>query len=161
MKVKYNLYFGLALAILALGACQGPQGPGGPTYAEIGAQIPPLAPDHARIFFYREYEPYEGLSRPYIRLNNNPVTISEPGGVSYRDVAPGTYFVSVDTAGLYPDQFKTLAFAAGQTYYIQIQSYFHYNTGDVTIVRDTLVVAPMDAERGKREIQDKHVVTGT
>ena len=48
-----------ALAVLALlAACTGGRAPAGPTFAQVAAQVPPAPPDRARIFFYRDYEPY-------------------------------------------------------------------------------------------------------
>jgi hypothetical protein len=50
--------------------------------------IAPIPTETARIWFYRDYEPYETLARPYVRLNEQVVGISEPGGAFYRDVVP-------------------------------------------------------------------------
>src|SRR5215472_15546210 len=78
-----------ALGVLALlAACTGAVGPAGPTLAEIAAQLPPVPVDRARFFFYRDYEPYESLGRPYVTLNGEVAGISEPGGVFYRDMQP-------------------------------------------------------------------------
>jgi hypothetical protein len=52
--------------------------------------VAPVSPGTARIWIYRDYEPYETLARPYVRLNGAVIGISEPGAVFYRDVAPGT-----------------------------------------------------------------------
>jgi hypothetical protein len=139
--------------LLALSACVGGGGPPGTPYADVASQIPKLAPDQARFFFYRYYEPYEGLERPCIRLNGAVAAISEPGGVSYRDVAPGTYLVSVYSLGLYPDQNKTVAIKAGETVYVLIQSNRAYNQGFENYSPPTFVVALTDPPEGQRRIE--------
>jgi len=71
-----------------------------------------ISSERQSLQFYRDYEPYESLARPWIYLNNEKVGMSEPGGVYYRDVAPGTYRIKVDSEGLYWHQFKTVTLAA-------------------------------------------------
>ena len=141
----------LFLAAMALvAACAGGGAPAGPTFAQVAAQLLPVAPDRARIFFYRDYEPYESLGRPYVLLNGEVAGISEPGGVFYRDVAPGRYVVSVKSNTLYPDQEKTVDARGGETGFVKVESIQSYNAGDKTYVPDTftvVVVGPADAER--------------
>ena len=59
--------------------------------------IPQLAAQQARVWFYRDLNPYENLGRPYIRMNGGMVGLSEPGGAFYRDVPPGHYHVVADS----------------------------------------------------------------
>jgi len=145
--------FSLALlgVALALAAC----GPRPPTYGEVAAQVPPVSADRARLFIYRDYEPYESLSRPYLYLNGAVIGISEPGGVLYRDVPPGVYLISVDSYGIYPDQFKTVQMTAGQTYYSKITSLRSWVSGSNLMLNseaDTFVVVLVDAEQARREM---------
>ncbi len=58
--------------------------------------VPPIPAGEARVWFYRDPGPYNGLGTPYIRMNEAIVGISQPGGASYRDVLPGQYHVAVD-----------------------------------------------------------------
>lgn len=81
-----------------------------------------LDPAAARLWLYRDYEPYETLARPLIRLNGAPVGVSEPGGTLVRDVPPGVYRVTVDSTGRDTNQFVTVTLAAGKTAYIKIES---------------------------------------
>jgi hypothetical protein len=60
------------------------------------------------------------LARPYVRLNGAITGISEPGGVFYRDLAPGTYEVTVDSDGTDVQQFVTVQVAAGQQAYVKV-----------------------------------------
>jgi hypothetical protein len=76
--------------------------------------IPPIPTGAARVWFYRDYEPHETLARPYVRLNEQIVGISEPGGAFYRDVAPAHYSIRVDSAGRDFNQVADAELAAGQ-----------------------------------------------
>jgi hypothetical protein len=84
--------------------------------------IPPIPSGAARLWFCRDYEPYETLARPYVRLNEQVFGISEPGGAFYRDVAPAHYSVTVDSAGRDVNQFAEVDLAAGQEAFAKILS---------------------------------------
>jgi hypothetical protein len=86
------------------------------------AALPGIPPGEARIWIYRDYEPYQTLARPYVRLNDRVVGISEPGGAFYRNVSPGVYRTTVDTYGYDVNQFADVPLAAGQTAYVKIES---------------------------------------
>jgi hypothetical protein len=89
----------------------------------VAAAIPGSPPaGYARIWVYRLDEPYVSLDRPYVRFNGRIVGISELGGAFYRDVAPGEYYVTVDTLGRDVNQFVRIGAAAGQQIYIEIQA---------------------------------------
>ena len=89
--------------------------------AANGAQIlPPVPPGMARIWIYRDYEPFLSLARPYVRLNGAVIGISEPGGALYRDVAAGAYAVTVDSDGTDSNQFVTVAPAPGQQVFVKV-----------------------------------------
>ena len=102
-----------AAVILALVGCAMPP----PTNA---AQIPNIPPGMARVWFYREDAPYITQARPYVRMNGAIVGISEDGGSFYRDVAPGEYYVTVDSYGVDINQFPHVALVPGQTVYLQV-----------------------------------------
>ena len=125
-------------------------------YADIAATVPPLSADRARIYFYREYEPYESLARPYIYLNSQASAVSEPGGVLYRDVPKGAYLISVYSYGIYPDQDKSVVAKGGETYYIKVESLRTWASGgggeNNDYERDTFVAVLVDPERARQEI---------
>ena len=148
-----------ALAALALlAACTGGGVPAGPTFAQFAAQVPPMPPDRARIFFYRDYEPYESLGRPYVTLNGHVAGISEPGGVFYRDVAPGGYVISVRSPTFYPGQDKSVEMGAGQTAYAKVESLRSYNSGDEFYDPDTFAVVVVNPTEGQRDIAAKRYI---
>jgi len=137
-------------AIAIVSACAGGGAQAGPTFAQAAAQLPPVPPDRARIFFYRDYDPYDSLGRPYVLLSGEVAGISEPGGVFYRDVAPGRYVVSVKSNTFYPGQEKTVDARGGETGYVKVESIQSYNAGDQNYVPDTftvVIVGPADAQR--------------
>jgi hypothetical protein len=98
-----------------------------PAHAAAAANAPP--PGLARIWLYRDLEPYQTMARPYLRLNGAIAGISEPGGAFYRDVPPGTYLVSVDSDGTDSYQFVTVGLVPGQTVYVQVQSLRGWDSG--------------------------------
>jgi hypothetical protein len=145
----------VSLAVLGLALGLAACGPRPPRYGEVATQVAPVATDRARLFIYRDYEPYESLGRPYLYLNGQRIGISEPGGVLFRDVVPGTYLISVDSVGVYPNQFKTVAMRAGETHYAKITSLRSWESGGGAFNEyeaDTFVVVLVDAEQGRREI---------
>ncbi len=84
--------------------------------------IPPVPAGEARVWFYRDLNPYESMGTPYIRMNDAIAAISEPGGASYRDVAPGQYHITVDSYGKDFNQFKDVSLSPGQQLYFKIVS---------------------------------------
>lgn len=145
----------LALVLLlGLAACIGPSGT---PFPQVAASLPPVPADRGRIYFYRDYEPYESLSRPPLYLNGGVVGTSIPGGVFYRDVAPGTYEIKVLSLNLYPNQFKTITLHPGDSYYAKIESLRAWagdDNGDLSsFVSDTFVVVLIDPNQARRELE--------
>jgi hypothetical protein len=130
MTSKLSAYQGpcVATAILlaATGCAQLP-----PTSSVM---IPPIPTGAARVWFYRDYEPHETLARPYVRLNEQIVGISEPGGAFYRDVAPARYSIRVDSAGRDFNQVADAELAAGQEAYAKVVSLRSWLDDDNCIV---------------------------
>jgi hypothetical protein len=82
--------------------------------------VPPIPGGAARVWFYRDLGPYDGLDTPYIRMNETIVAISEPGGASYRDVPPGQYLVTVDSYGHDFNQYSQAYLYPGHQVYFKI-----------------------------------------
>jgi hypothetical protein len=91
--------------------------------------LAPVSPGTARVWIYRDYEPYQTLATPYVRLNGAIAGISQPGGAFYRDLAPGTYTVTVDSYGTDVNQFVSLAVAAGQQVYVKVLASVSWESG--------------------------------
>ena len=143
-------------AALGLAACAGGGQPPGTRFAQVSAQLHPVPPDRARFFFYLDYSMYDSLQRPEITMNGQPVAVSEIGGVSYRDMPPGTYLISVPYSALYPYKDKTVTVAGGQTVYVKIQTNIFYpNETLVDWQWDYFVVVLVDPAQAQTEIADK------
>lgn len=124
--VLLGRWFGRAAATGLLAALVAGM-PLSPATATTPSNWPPTG--YGRIWIYRFYEPYESLARPYVRFNGRIVAISEPGGSFYRNVAPGDYNVTVNSEGRDVNQFTTVAVAAGQQVYIQVQVSRYWDCG--------------------------------
>lgn len=141
---------------LGLSACVGGGEPPGTRFAAVAPQIPPVPADRARFFFYRDYSLYDSDQRPFIALNGAPVAVSENGGVTYRDMPPGTYLISVPYSAIYPWKDKTVTVAGGETVYAKIQTEkYEPSITLVDLQPDIFVVVLVDAADAQREIAGK------
>src|SRR5215471_3306085 len=70
------------------------------------AQVPPIAPGMARVWFLRDNDPQEAFGTPIIYANGQPIARSEPGAASYRDLPPGTYRFTVQPLSGIPTGYK-------------------------------------------------------
>jgi hypothetical protein len=84
--------------------------------------IPATPAGEARIWFYRDYEPYAGKGLPAIAANGGYVGQAELGGAFYRDVPPGHYHITVETFGIDVNQSADFDLARGQEAYVKIVS---------------------------------------
>src|SRR5215469_14696693 len=98
MRIARRLFlvFGLVLAGCIT------QNPDLPVFATAEKTLPPPAPGTARLFFYRLLAPSDPALGTTVMLNEKSVGFSRNGTVLYRDVPPGSYFVSVNSPGPYP-----------------------------------------------------------
>jgi hypothetical protein len=133
--------------LLLLGACSGLARE--PYFSS--ADTAPIATDRARIYFFRELEPYESLARPWMYIDGRPVLISEPGGVSFRDVSPGSHQIAVFSPGIYPNQFKRVVLQPGDTLYVRTESLRNWYRG-FNWEQDTFVVALIDESDARTEM---------
>jgi hypothetical protein len=101
--------------------------------ATISVAIPPIPTGEARIWFYRDYEPYAGRGRPAIAANGAYVGPAELGGAFYRDVAPGQYHITVETTGVDFNQTSELSLAPRQEAFIKIVSSPNWVTGSLAV----------------------------
>ena len=134
------------LAAIVSGAAQPP-----PSSATA---ISAARPGTARIWIYREYDPYQSLGRPFVRINGAITAISEPGGAFYRDVPPGHYDVTVDSVGSDVNQFAHVDLAPGEQVFLKVQSdQFWMSGGGINNwYRDTFYVRPQLPQIGAAEI---------
>jgi hypothetical protein len=110
---RWSRWFGAIALFAALCACVTQ-----PTTGSVA--IPKVPATMARAWFYREDEPYNGLARPYVRMNGAIIGISELGGAFYRDVSPGAYYVTVESYRRFINQFPHVYLIPGETAYFQV-----------------------------------------
>jgi Protein of unknown function (DUF2846) len=122
--------------------------------------LPPVSLAKARLIFYRTANPYDGLVWTRVSLNGERVGASAPGTVFYRDLAPGTYEVEVDSERLYPHQFKTVAVAAGSTTFVKLVGLPYWGQSGVQWWGYTFTVAVIDPAIGQYEIGPLHLTPG-
>ena len=107
----------------------------------------------ARVYLYRAFEPYQSLAYVPVFLNRADIGAVGPGKVLFRDVTPGTYTIAAKSAGLWPDQTKTVALGAGQTVYAKIESFRGLDpTSNVPVPQTTFVVVLIAPEIAEREM---------
>lgn len=145
MTVKRKSWRILFCLSFLLSACAAP----GPPFSSVS--LPPIPANSARMYFYRDYEPYESLTEPWISLNGQETCLSVPGGVSYRDLPPGAYHITVLSPGIYPNQFKTVRLSAGDSSYVKIESLYSWYQG-LDWAQDTFVVALIDPATATAEM---------
>ena len=146
---RWLLRGGLATVLAAVVGCGGGQ----PAPTGAAALAAPRA-GTARIWIYREYEPYQSVARPYVRINGAVTAISEAPGAFYRDLPPGHYDVTVDSDGTDVNQFAHLDLAAGQEVYLKVQvDPFWASAGSTPdFKRDTFYARPQMPQLAQAEI---------
>lgn len=151
---RWLLRAGAAIVLLATAG-------GTPAPAQTASYLPPIPPQQARIWFYRDLDPIHTQARPYLRLNGAIVAISEPGGSFYRDVSPGHYHIAVDSYGVDYNQTRDVDLLPGQEVFAKVVSNdnwvdFGGGGGDMggggDFHRDTFYVWTMPPQTAYREI---------
>jgi hypothetical protein len=130
------------LILLGAAACAMP-GPAAPP--------PPLAPTQSRIWFYRQFSPAEPATSATVRVGGSEIGTAVPGHRFYRDFAPGTYHLSVDSYGRAENQDRDVTLAAGQELFVKIETLRNWISG-FQYARDTFFVWPVSERVGRAEI---------
>ena len=109
---------------------------------------PPVPAGHARIWFYRDWEPSESLNLANIDVNGSYFGSIANGGVFYRDVPPGHYHIAPRSYGQDFNQDKDVDLAPGQQVYCSVASLRSWEEGgDVGVfARDTFYIRLMPPE---------------
>ena len=101
----------LLLVGFLLASCASPRG-----LDEPPLQLPALKPGYGRVYFTRSSDLAGSAIQPEIRMNNEVVGRSVPGGFSFVDRPPGKYAVTTATE---VENAVTFQLAAGETKYIK------------------------------------------
>jgi hypothetical protein len=113
-----HVTFALIAAFLALGGCGAePQ-----TLAQQQAAdaVPPIPPDRARIFVFRNYRPDRPPVTPTVYIDGQAAGQSKLGSVFERDVAPGSHIISTDLRHPEFAEVTQVTLAPGSTAYLAI-----------------------------------------
>jgi hypothetical protein len=114
--------------------------------------LPAVAATKARLIFYRGDNPYDGLDWTMVSVNGTRIGASAPGTVFYRDLAPGTYRIGVDSERLHPGQFKTVQVDGGSTTFVKVVGLPYWGQSGLQWWGSTFIVAVIDPAVGQREI---------
>jgi hypothetical protein len=125
------------------------------TAASAEAQLPPIAPGTARVWFFRGWDASSGQTyvygaAPAIFANGAPIGTMPTGTDFFRDFPPGNYTFTVQPYGLPTAQAVTLQLAPGTQTYLQIQWaaswQFGYPEVDFSFAPNTFVVQNMSPQ---------------
>lgn len=103
-----------ALALLAVALLSGCAA-SGHSYVTVSSALPPLKDNGCRVFFYRTDSMVGAAMQPEIRLDNQVVGKSQPGGFFYVDTHPGRHLATSQTETEARLEFDI---QAGQTVYV-------------------------------------------
>jgi hypothetical protein len=139
--------FVVLIAVLAAGCADQPR------FAQISAQLPP--PDgHARLFVYRAFDLGQSLEWVPVFVNGSTIGGVGPGRVLVCYLPPGTYTIAAKSEGLWPNQTKTVAVAAGQEIYAKVGSFRQIGPTDDTGggFLSTFVIMLEDTAAGRQDV---------
>jgi Protein of unknown function (DUF2846) len=147
---------GYAVVLLLVGCIRPAAAPA------AAASVAPLPAGSARIWFYRDYEPYVSLNMAPVSLNGRLAGyVQADGSAFYRDVPPGHYHISVESAGTDVNQDKDVDLAAGQEAFVKILSLSSWESdGDIhQYHRDTFYVSLVPPQTARGELAN-HPLSG-
>lgn len=101
---------------------------GGPSYAEAKSSIPNLAPEKARIVFYRTAVLGAAIQPP-VRVNGDKVGTAKPKGFFVKDLPAGNYEISTATE---VKRTLSVALEPGQIRYVRLNITMGFFAGHVS-----------------------------
>ncbi|MFC4278088.1 DUF2846 domain-containing protein [Achromobacter aloeverae] len=122
----------------------------GPKFAEMSSTIPQVKEGQGRVYFFRSSSMLGAAVQPEIRLNDQVVGKSQPGGFFYVDGAKGTYKAAAST-----ETEKTLSFTldAGETKYVREEVSMGVLVGRIVLTLES-------AEKALAELAKLHYTGG-
>lgn len=114
----------------------------GPKHAEMAASMPGVKAGEGRIYFFRSNSMMGGAVQPEIRLNNQVVGQSKPGGFFYVDRPAGNYTASASTE---TEKMVSFSLQPGETKYIR-------SSIGMGLLVGRVVLEPESPEKAKAEL---------
>ena len=130
-----------------------------PAASAVAASVPAGT---ARIWVYRDYEPYGSRNYATVTLNGAVAGQASPDGAAfYRDVAPGRYHIGVVSPGMDVNQAKDIDLAPGQEAFVKILAAPDWEAGGGVNAyrRDTFYVSLVPPQVARAELP-AHPLTG-
>lgn len=116
----------------------------GPKFAEMSKTIPALKTGEGRVYFFRSDSMLGAAIQPDIRLNNEVVGSSKPGGFFYVDRPAGSFAAAAAT-----ETEKTVSFTldAGETKYVRSSPSFGVLVGRIVLQLEDPAKAQAEIEK--------------
>lgn len=116
----------------------------GPKFSEMSKTIPALKAGEGRVYFFRSDSMFGAAIQPDIRLNNEVVGSSKPGGFFYVDRPAGSFIAAAST-----ETEKTLSFTldAGDTKYVRTSPSMGLLVGRVVLELEDPTKAQAEVEK--------------
>ena len=128
MKARRLRWAGLgALGLIAGAGCTAQ-----PRVATSQAQVPPVEPGVARVWFFRQSDPPGGnvyAGDPIVYANGVPVGDVKQGTAFFHNFPPGKYRFTVQSYGTPTPEHDTLQLVPGTDAYVQVQWQANWETG--------------------------------
>jgi hypothetical protein len=141
---------GACATVLSLAGCSPAT-----TAPAVSAVLTPVPPGAARIWIYRDYEPYGSRNFAPVTLNGVLTGNASPDGSAfYRDVAPGQYHIAAVSDGTDVNQDRRVDLALGQQAFVKILSSVSWESGgDMQAYRrDTFYVSLVPPQVARTEL---------
>jgi hypothetical protein len=125
--------------------------------------LTPVPPGAARIWIYRDYEPYGSRNFAPVTLNGVLTGHASPDGSAfYRDVAPGQYHIAAVSDGTDVNQDRLVNLALGQEAFVKILSSTSWDSGgDMQAYRrDTFYVSLVAPQVARAELPTRPLSGG-
>ena len=116
----------------------------GPKFADMSSTIPAIKANEGRVYFFRSDTMFGAAIQPDIRLNNEVVGSSKPGGFFYVDRPAGSFSAAATT-----ETEKTLSFTldAGETKYVRTSPSFGILVGRIQLQLEEPAKAQAEVEK--------------
>lgn len=116
----------------------------GPKFAEMSKTIPVIKAGEGRVYFFRSDSMFGAAIQPDIRLNNEVVGSSKPGGFFYVDRPAGSFSAAAST-----ETEKTLSFTldAGETKYVRTSPSMGLLVGRIVLQLEDAAKAQAEVEK--------------